>query len=106
MPHTEDIERLVVRIAEACEAWLTRQGFDSEEDGDAEGDDAQAVIQQAALLGQAALGERAGKRARRVQVLGGRTFDLPPRCTSFECVERRHLGRHGWGCAVVEEAEG
>ena len=56
VPHTEDIERLV---------------------------DAQAVIEQASLLGQATLGERAGKRARRVQVLGGTELALPPRCASF-----------------------
>jgi hypothetical protein len=83
VPHTEDIERLVVRIAEACEAWLARQGFGPEEEGDDEGDDAQAVIQPASLLGQAALGERAGKRARRVQVLEGKELALPPRCASF-----------------------
>ena len=83
VPHTEDIERLVVRIAEACEAWLSRQGFGAEDEGDDEGDDAQAVIQQASLLGQAALGDRAGKRARRVQVLGGKELPLPPRCANF-----------------------
>ena len=86
VPHTEDIERLVVRIAEACEAWLARQGFGAEDEGgddDDDDDDAQAVIQQASLLGQAALGERAGKRARRVQVLGGKELPLPPRCASF-----------------------
>jgi hypothetical protein len=74
----------VVRIAEACEAWLSRQGFAAEDEGDAdEGDDTQAVIQQASLLGQAALGERAGKRARRAQVLGGKELALPPRCASY-----------------------
>ena len=83
VPHTEDVERLVVRIADACEVWLTRQGFGPDEEGDAGEDDAQAVIQQASLLGQAALGERAGKRARRVQVLGGKEHTLPPRCASF-----------------------
>jgi hypothetical protein len=85
VPHTEDIERLVVRIAEACEAWLSRQGFGAEDEGEDDGDvdDAQAVIQQASLLGQAALGDRAGKRARRVQVLGGKELALPPRCASF-----------------------
>ena len=41
------------------------------------------MIQQASLLGQAALGERAGKRARRVQVLGGKELALPPRCATF-----------------------
>ena len=85
VPHTEDVERLVVSIGEACEKWLGRKGF-GPEDGDAveEEDDAQAVIQSASLLGQAALGERAGKKARRIQVLGGKEFVLPPRCASFE----------------------
>ncbi len=55
VPHTEDIERLVVRIAGACGAW---QGFGAEDEGDDEGDDdAQAVIQQASLRGQTAFGE-------------------------------------------------
>ena len=88
VPHTEDIERLVVRIAEACEAWLARQGFGAEDEGgddddDDDDDDTQAVIQQASLLGQAALAERAGKRARRVQALGGKELALPPRCANF-----------------------
>jgi hypothetical protein len=51
VPHTEDIERLVVRIAEAWEAWPSRQGFGAEDDGGGDDDDAQAVIQQASLLG-------------------------------------------------------
>jgi|GEM_PF-5838894 len=51
VPHTEDVERLVVSIAEACESWLSRQSFGPEDDGDGEQDDAQAVIQQASLLG-------------------------------------------------------
>ncbi len=52
VPHTEDIERLVVRIAEAWEAWLARQGFGAQNEGaDDDDDDAQAVIQQASLLG-------------------------------------------------------
>jgi len=56
----------------------------TEDEGDDDGDDdAQAVIQPASLLGQAALGERAGKRARCVQVLGGKELQLPPRCASF-----------------------
>ena len=83
VPHTEDVERLVVSIAESCEKWLSKQGFG--EDAEApEEDDAQAVIQAAALAGKAALGERAGKRARRTQVLGGREVALPSRCAGFE----------------------
>jgi hypothetical protein len=83
-PHTADVERLVVAIAEASEAWLGKQGYGPEEEIDPEGDDAQAVLQQASLLGQAALGPRAGRRARRVQLVGGRKVDLPPRCAAFE----------------------
>ena len=83
MPHTEDVERLVVALGEACERWLARQGFGPEEEVCEGEDDAQAVLQNASLLGQAALGERAGKKARRIQVLGGREFALPPRCASF-----------------------
>ena len=82
-PQTEDVERLVVQIAGACEKWLSKQGY-GEEDQPEEEDDAQAVIQQAAVAGQAALGERAGKRARRVQVLGGQEVALPSRCAAFE----------------------
>ena len=83
VPHTEDVERLVVSIAESCEKWLMKQGYGAEDEA-IEEDDAQAVIQAAALAGQAALGTRAGKRARRIQVLGGREMTLPPRCASFE----------------------
>ena len=71
VPHTEDVERLVVSIAESCEKWLSKQGYGAEDEA-IEEDDAQAVIQAAALAGKAALGTRAGKRARRIQVLGGR----------------------------------
>ena len=60
-----------------------RFGSDDEGGDHDDDDDAQAVIQQASLLGQAALGERAGKRARRVQVLGGKELPLPPRCANF-----------------------
>jgi len=83
VPHTTDVEQLVVAIAAACEDWLSRQGFGPEDEG-GDDDDAQAVIQQAALLGQAALGPRAGKRARRVQWVGGKEVALPPRCAGFE----------------------
>ncbi|MDP2308510.1 MAG: hypothetical protein Q8P18_20995 [Pseudomonadota bacterium] len=35
------------------------------------------------MLGVAALGRRAGKKAKRVQKLGGREVALPPRCAGF-----------------------
>ena len=65
-------------------AELREEGRGPEDEGDAdEGDYTKAVIEQASLLGQAALGERAGKRARRVQVVGGKELLLPPRCANF-----------------------
>ena len=73
----------MVSIAESCEKWVAKQGYGEEAETQEE-DDAQAVIQAAALAGKAALGARAGKRARRIQVLGGREVELPPRCASFE----------------------
>ena len=43
VPHTEDIERLVVRIVEA---WLVCQRFGAEDESNCDAsDDAQAVIQ-------------------------------------------------------------
>ena len=77
---TEDVEGLVVRIAERAEAWLARQGLGSAGDGgDERGeDDALSLIQSAsAAVRSAASG---GRRARRVQVHGGRPFQLPPLC--------------------------
>jgi putative transposase/transposase-like zinc-binding protein len=82
-PHTGDVEALVVDIAERCEAWLARRGYGPEDEVDAEGDDAQAVLQEASLLGKAALGGRAGRRARRVQTVGGREQALPERCAAY-----------------------
>ena len=84
VPHDDDVERLVVAVGDACERWLAKAGFGPEEEGDAGEDDAQAVLQQASLLGQVALGERAGKKVRRVQVLGCREVALPARCASYE----------------------
>lgn len=83
-PHTSDVERLVVAVAEACETWLASQGYGDDDEVDAEDDDAQAVLQQASLLGMAALGPRAGKAARRVQIFSGREVKLPPRCAGYE----------------------
>lgn len=45
---------------------------------DSDPDDAQQVIQAAAVAGRSAV--RRGRRARRVQVLGGRPYRLPPKC--------------------------
>ena len=82
----------LVANAEGSEAWLGKQGHRPDEEIDPEGDDAQALLQQASLLGQAALGPWAGRRARRVQSVGGRQVDLSPRCAAFEGIVV-HLGQ-------------
>ena len=81
-PTTEQIEQLVERLAERSESWLARQGFGPDEPLSEDPDDAQAQIQFAAVQGRSAL--RQGRRARRIQLLGGRPFRLPPRCASCD----------------------
>jgi len=84
-PSTGDIEGLVVEIGLACERWLARRGFAGEAEDSVEGeDDAQGVLQLASLGGAVATGERAGKRVRRVVVLGGKEYALGPRCAGFD----------------------
>ncbi len=83
-PNTEDVERLVEAIARAAEAWLAKQGYAGEDEDNTEDDDAQGVLQMASLNGVLALGERAGKRVRKVVTLGGKDFALGPRCASFD----------------------
>lgn len=62
-PTTEDVERLVVEIAEAAERWLAKQGYAGDEEDNAEAeDDAQGVLQLASLNGVVALGERSHGR--------------------------------------------
>jgi len=81
---TTDVEGLVVRIADRAEAWLARQGFGRAGDGGRERgeDDALSVIQSASVAGRSAVG--GGRRAKRVQLLGGRPFRLPPLCASCD----------------------
>ena len=85
-PTTKDIERLVEQIGTKCERWLARQGFGNEaEDAPPDsGDDAHGLLQLASLTNQVALGPRAGKKVRRVQVLGGKELALPARCASYD----------------------
>ena len=85
-PSTDDVEDLVVRIADACERYLGRRGYGEGDlaDDDADPDDAQALLQQASLAGVAALGRRAGRQARRLQVHGGHAYPLPPRCAGCD----------------------
>ncbi len=74
-----------MRIADRTEAFLARQGYGRDEPGDAdEGaeDDALALIQSAAIAGRSAT--RRGRKASRLQLRGGRPFQLPPRCASCD----------------------
>jgi len=80
-PTTEEVEQIVVLTAERCERWLERQGFGEHDcHDDPDPDDAQLVLQAASAAGMAALGKRAGRRARRIQVHRGRVYQLPRRC--------------------------
>ncbi|HJN75556.1 MAG TPA: transposase, partial [Myxococcota bacterium] len=81
-PTTEEVERLVERVADRAEAWLARRGFRGDEGLEQDSDDVQAAIQAAAVMGRSVL--RRGRRARRVQVLGGRPHALPPRCATAD----------------------
>jgi hypothetical protein len=81
-----DVDGLVVRIAERCEAWLARQGFgadaEGDDDSDSDPDDALPLLQSASVAGRSAV--RGQRKARRVQKLGGRAFVLPPLCASCD----------------------
>jgi hypothetical protein len=83
-PTTEDIEGPVVEIARECVRWLPRQGFSGDVDHAESEDDAQGVLQLASLSGAVAQGERAGRKVRRVVMLGVQEFALGQRSTSFE----------------------
>ena len=88
-PTTADIERLVEKVGTKCERWLSRQGFgnqaeDAQPDSGDDAEDAHGLLQLASLSNQVALGPRAGKKVRRVQVLGGTEFALPARCASYD----------------------
>jgi hypothetical protein len=89
-PTNEDLDQLAVDIATACERWLSARGFSGEahDDGpDVGEDDAQGLLQLASLMGMAATGERAGKKVRKTQRLGGRELPLGPRCAACEGYE-------------------
>ena len=112
VPHTEDIEQLVGVIAETCEAWLARQGYGVDAEINAEEDDSLTLLQQASVAGYVAVGPRAQKPVRRVQMLGGRERWRcrrgPRPATGTTCTPgcrwRRRIGR-GWsGCAATSFA--
>ncbi len=82
-PRTSEVEELVVAIAGRCERHLGKRGYgrDEEDDG-GDPSDGQVAMQAAAVSGRSALA--GGRRARRVQVLGGRPYRLPARCAVCE----------------------
>jgi hypothetical protein len=71
-----DVALLVDEISARCERWLAKQGY-GPEDEPADDEDAQAVIQAAAVAGQSAL-----SRARRTERVGGRERRLPAKCAA------------------------
>ena len=79
---TEDVEGLVVRIADRAEAWLARRGYGTGAVDKEVEDDALSLIQSASVAGRSAAS--GGRRAKRMQVLGGRPFQLPPLCASCD----------------------
>jgi len=84
-PTTEDVEHLVILIAERCERWLADRGFgEHDHHDDPDPDDAQLLLQSASAAGMAALGQRAGRRAKRIQVHRGRVYQLPQRCAACD----------------------
>jgi hypothetical protein len=64
---TEDVEGLVVRIADRAEAWLARRGYGTGALDEEVEDDALSLIQSASVAGRSAAS--GGRRAKRVQVL-------------------------------------
>ena len=80
-PTTEQIERLVERLVVRSESWLARRGFGANEPINEDPEDAQSQIQAASVMGRSAAG---GRRARRVQMLGGKPHQLPPRCATCD----------------------
>ena len=76
-PTTEEVERLVEGLAVAAERMFLRAGCETGLEGEEE--DGLSVVQAASVAGRSAV---RGRKAKRVQVLGGRAFRLPPRCAT------------------------
>ncbi len=66
------------------EAWLASRGYGVDDEGFVDDSDAMLVLQEASAAHRAALGVRAGRKTRRMQMLGGREVALPPRCALYE----------------------
>ena len=81
-PHTSDIEKLVVEIAIACEAWLSKAGHGADDDVSDLDDDGLGLFQAAAAAGYSAVRGVPTPVARRVQIIQGKARALPPMCAS------------------------
>ena len=82
-PSTEDVGVLVAKIARKSERWLSKQGYETNEDWDVDACDALPLFQEASIARRTAAGARRGMKIRRVQKFAGREFQLPKRCASF-----------------------
>jgi hypothetical protein len=76
-PTTEEVERLVEDLAVAAERMFLRSGC--EPGLESEEEDGLSLVQAASVAGRSAV---RGRKAKRVQMLGGRPFRLPPRCAT------------------------
>jgi len=84
-PRTDEVEALVVELAGRVERWLSRQGLGLQDaQPQVDDTDAQLGLQVASMAQRAALGTRAGRKTRRLMTLGGREFELPPRCAVYK----------------------
>jgi hypothetical protein len=85
-PSQDDIEGLTATIAKRVERWLERKGYPGEGEVSPSGndeDDAQVLLVAASMEGRAALGSRAGRKARRKGI--PRSPDsLPRRCAAVD----------------------
>jgi hypothetical protein len=83
-PTTADVQELVMLISVAVERWLAVRGYGVDDAVETDPDDGQELVQSASLAGRVGLGRRAGRRSRRVVVLGGREYALPARCAVWD----------------------
>ena len=81
-PSTEEVGFLAAKIARKSERWLSKQGYESNEDWDVDVCDALPLFQEASVAGRTATGARRGMKIRRIQRFAGREFQLPKRCAS------------------------
>ena len=65
-PTTEEVGVLVAKIARKSERWLSKQGYETNEDWDVEACGALPLFQEASIAGRTATGARRGIKSRHV----------------------------------------